>query len=315
MFTDNVVDELQKNAKKFNKVVLWGFKTKWHTHRFIFKAYYDNLKKAQIPVVWVDDAKVNQKYVEAGDIVFTASGMHGKMMPEKKSLADYHVPVRSDVFYCLHAERPDFIAQLKPGTYIQIKFFNNEAKQFTELYPVVHLDEKNKVLYQPWGTDLLPSEFGTPVYRKNRFVFWVGSIWKGVKNEGNLTEIQKLDGILRDKGMKLIPLRFIPLSWNKFFIRHSRIAPAIGGAIQVETNYLPCRMFKNISYGQLGFSNIKMFNELFKDCTVYNEDVKTMVEQVLSLSKEEYIQLVQKQQEICKKYTIAQHLTNIFKYI
>jgi hypothetical protein len=49
-----------------------------------------------------------------------------------------------------------------------------------------------------------------------------------------------------------VNLKFVPDWVNVAAIRRSRIAPAIAGRWQVEHNYLPCRMFKNISYGQLG---------------------------------------------------------------
>ena len=52
--------------------------------------------------------------------------------------------------------------------------------------------------------------------------------------------------ILKKNGLKFIHVRFIPNFLNTFLVRISRIAPSIGGRIQIETNYLPDRMFKNI---------------------------------------------------------------------
>lgn len=311
----DISQELKNNSKKFNKVVIWGFRNRWHTHRFIFQAYYENLKKCGIPVVWVEDEKKNQGVIEKDDLIFSASGMHGKMVPEKKSLADYNIPIRDDVYYCLHAESDYFIEKINMSRAIQLKFYNNDAEKFKKLYETVHYDALTKTLYQPWGTNLLPSEFEKPVYSKSKFVFWIGSVWKGKQNEGNITEIDKLMILLKEKGLWFQQIRFIPNSWNKFFIRHSRIAPAIGGAIQVETNYLPCRMYKNISYGQLGFSNIKKFNDVFKECAIYDENMSVMIDRVLALPKEKYIELILKQQEICKQYTIAHHLNNVFKFL
>ena len=311
----DIAEELKNNSKKFNKIVIWGLLHRWHTHRFIFQAYYDNLKKCGIPVVWVEDEKKNQAVIEPNDLIFSASGMHGKMVPEKLSLADYNLPIRNDVYYCLHAENDYFLEKIGFNKSIKLKFYNNDAEKYEKLYETVHFDRATKTLYQPWGTDLLPSEFKTPLFSKSKFVFWIGSVWKGKKNEGNITEIGKLVNILRAKKLWFQQIRFIPNSWNRFFVRHSRLAPAVGGAIQVETNYLPCRMFKNISYGQLGFSNVKKFNDIFKECNIYDENTEKMVDKVLALSREEYISIIEKQQKICKEYTIAHHLNNVFKYI
>jgi hypothetical protein len=311
----DIAQELKNNSKKFNKIVIWGLKNRWHTHRFIFQAYYENLQKCNIPVVWVEDEKKSQSIIEKNDLIFSASGMHGKMVPEKLSLDDYNLPIRDDVYYCLHAENDYFLEKISLDKSIQLKFYNNEAEKYEKLYEAVHFDRTTKTLYQPWGTNLLPHEFDKPIFCMTRFVFWIGSIWKGKRNEGNVTEIEKLAYILKSKKLWLQQIRFVPNFINKFFVRHSRIAPAIGGAIQVETNYLPCRMFKNISYGQLGFSNIKKFDSIFKGCNIYDENTEKMVDKVLSLKKDEYLALVEKQQEICKQYTIAHHLNNVFKYI
>ncbi|MFZ2310916.1 MAG: hypothetical protein WAW11_05225 [Patescibacteria group bacterium] len=311
----DIVNELKNNSKKFNKIVIWGFRRRWHTHRFIFQAYYENLKKCGIPVVWVEDEEKSKKIIEKNDLILSASGMHGKMVPEKKSLLDYHLPIRDDVYYCLHAENDFFIEKINFEKSIKLKFYSNEAEQYEKIYETVHFDSVSKTLYQPWGTNLLPHEFNEPVFCKTKLVFWIGSIWKGKNKEGNISEIFKLKNILRNKNLFFIPLRFVPNSFNKFFIRHSRLAPAIGGEIQVHNNYLPCRMFKNISYGQLGFSNIEKFNDIFLGCNVYDKDNSVMIDKVLSLSKEEYIDVIKKQQLICKQYTIAHHLNNIFKYL
>ncbi len=39
-----------------------------------------------------------------------------------------------------------------------------------------------------------------------------------------------------------------------------------------------------------------------------------MIAKVLMLEKKEYIEIIKKQQEICKNFTIAHNLNNIFKY-
>jgi hypothetical protein len=309
----DIKEELKNNSKKFNRVVIWGLKNRWHTHRFIFQAYYQVFKKCGIPVVWVEDEKKNQKIIKKGDLIFTASGMTGKMVPEKISLTDYNVPIRDDVYYCLHAEKDIFIQKIKADKRIELKYYSDESEKYPKIYEVVHFDSASRTLYQPWGTNLLPEEFKKPIFNKNKFIFWVGSIWNDKNNHGNIEEVTKFKNILAKKKLNFIHLRFIPDFLNIFFIRKSRIAPAIAGRHQVEINYLPCRMFKNISYGQLGFSNIKKFNDIFRNYNIYDEDIEIMTDRVLLLSKDEYIEMIKKQQEICKRYTIAHHLNNIFK--
>ena len=100
---------------------------------------------------------------------------------------------------------------------------------------------------------------------------------------------------------------------NRFFIRLSRIAPAIAGKFQVDINYLPCRMFKNISYGQLGITNVKKFKDILGDSFIEGETIKDLVNTSLSFNEEEYKNLVIKQQERIKPYTYKASIENIIK--
>ena len=309
----NEQEKLKELSRKFNKIIIWGFKSRWHTHRFIFQAYYRVLKKSNIPVIWVDDIASSALRVESGDLIISASGMYGKMVPKKNSLSDYNMPIRNDVYYCVHEENDFFLEKLNLERVVNLKYYTNEAENYKKIDECVFFDEEKRALYQPWGTNLMPHEFRRPIFSKLKFVFWVGSIWRGENGVGgNISEIEKLRKVINSFGLKFVPIRFIPNFLNIFLIRISRLAPAIGGAGQVENNYLPCRMFKNISYGQLGFSNIKKFEDIFKDCLIYDEDFSVMIEKILLLNKEEYKNMVKKQQEICKKYTIMNNLINIF---
>ncbi len=313
----DIKKEIKNNSKRFNKIVIWGLKNRWHTHRFVFAGYYRALKKSGVRVVWVEDEKKNREFIEPNDLIIMASGAYGKMVPQKKSLADYNVPIRDDVYYCLHAENDYFIQKIRPERRLILNVYSDEigAGQQPKIYEAVHFNKETRTLYEPWGTDLLPDEFKRPTYNNHKFVFWVGSIWNDKNNHGNLEEIARLKKSLEKRRLKFLPVRFVPNFMNVLLVRLSRIAPAIGGRFQVEINYLPDRMFKNISYGQLGFSNIKKFNDIFKDCNIYDEDMDAMIEKVLSLTKEQYIELVKKQQEICKRYTLADNLNNVLKFI
>lgn len=71
-------------------------------------------------------------------------------------------------------------------------------------------------------------------------------------------------------------------------------------------------MFKNISYGQVGFSNVKKFQDILGDANI-SGSIEEMTKKVLALKKEEYKSLVLKQQEIVKNYTYKNALENIFR--
>lgn len=301
-------------AKKFNKIVIWGLRKKFHTHRYIFQGYYRTLKKLGVPVVWVEDEAKNFGVVEKNDLVLSAE-VEGKMVPEKTKREDFHLPIKDDVYYCLHNYKQIFTKNIASEKLLNLQVYVKSAENFSKVKEGIHFDEKSRTLYQPWGTNLLPSEFKEPVFSRSKFVFWIGSVWNNAQNQGNINEIKELIGILKKRDLHFSKVRFVPNMLNVFLVRHSRIAPAIAGHSQVEMDYLPCRMFKNISYGQLGFTNVGKFKDIFKENLIFNRSIETMVDQVLGLRKEEYLNMVKAQQEICKNYTYVQHLENIFHFI
>lgn len=297
----------------FNRIIIWGLRKKYHTHRYIHKAFYENAKKLGYEVFWLEDEKSNAKLIKSGDLIISAEVV-GKMVPEKFKFEDYNLPVVEGVYYCLHNYKDVFTEKINNGYLLKLQVYSVLAeKSDTKLGPVTYFDTKSKTLYQPWGTDLLPEEFKKPVFSKSKFVFWVGSVWNNSLNQGNLEEILKLKKALEKNNLKFIKVRFVPNFLNTFLIRYSRIAPAIAGNYQVENNYLPCRMFKNISYGQLGFSNVEKFNDILKDANIYSKNIDEMVDKILKLNESDYKNIVIKQQEIVKDYTYKTALENIFK--
>jgi len=297
--------------KEKNKIIIWGLRKKYHTHRHIHQAFYKNAKKLGYKTIWVEDDRKNSKYIESGDLVISAE-VQGKMVKEKNKIEDYKLPIKGGVYYCLHNFKEIFRNKIDKNHLIDLQVYTTERVTGSDikLGPATYFNTKTRVLYQPWGTDLLPEEFKKPVFNKNKLVFWIGSVWNNIQNQGNLDEIKRLKISLFKNKIRFIKVRFIPDFLNIFLIRKSRIAPAIAGKYQVDVNYLPCRMFKNISYGQLGFSNVKKFNDILGECSI-NGTIEEMVEKILKLSEKEYKDLVLKQQLIIKNYTYKNSLENI----
>ncbi len=297
------------------RLVIWGLKTVYHTHRHIHQAFYKNAKKLGYNTIWLEDDKKNQKHIQAGDIII-ASEVLGKMIPKKNVFEDYNLPVRTDVKYCLHNYSNVFKSRLKKDVFISLSVYSNLVPTGNTPFDTArHFDTETRTLYQPWGTDLLVAEFKKPTFNKNKFVFWIGSIWNNATNQGNVHAIEKLKNVLKTHAIRFMQLRFIPDFLNIFFIRRSRIAPAIAGEYQVDIDYLPCRVFKNISYGHLGITNVKKFVDILGPEYVITEEqpLEHVVNKVLQLSEEEYIQEVIKQQEAIKHYTYKESIQSILQ--
>lgn len=304
-----------KFDKEKNKIVIWGLRNKYHTHRHIHQAFYKNAMKLGYKTIWVEDEKKNQKYILPGDLII-ASEVQGKMIPHKVVFEDYNLPVRDDVKYCLHNYQEIFKSKLNQNSYINLQVYTKNAESSDiKIDTARYFDTKTRTLYQPWGTDLLPHEFKKPLYNNNKFVFWIGSIWNNSLNQGNLNEIRELKSALRNRDIYFVKVRFVPDILNMFLIKISRIAPAIAGKSQIEMDYLPCRMFKNISYGQLGITNVKKFYDIFGKNIIKSDKISEIINKSLFLSKKEYINMTTIQQKLIEKYTYEESLINIIKTI
>jgi len=304
---DQPKDVLKKLAARYRKVVVWGLKRQYHTHRYIHQSFYRTLKKLGVPAVWTDFNPRQAGVIEAGDFVLSAD-------PKGRFVNGHNLPVKKNVFYCLHNFSADIARQIDPKFLLHLQVYTNFAETADQKWDeVTFFNSQTRTLYQPWGTNLLSEEFRQPAFNNHKRVFWIGSVWNNGLNQGNINEIAELKRALGKKKLKFSPVRFVPDWLNIFLIRYSRLAPAVAGRWQAENNYLPCRMFKNISYGQLGFSNVKKFGDLFKGCNLNEPTTEELVDKALRLSQPDYLALIAEQQKIVRGHTYVQKLSNIFR--
>lgn len=297
-------NKLSTFSKRFGRVVIWGLSKNFHTHKFIHLAFFKTLQSSTVKTIWLEDLEKNQSVILKGDLVLSVN------------VASKYLPIKPGVYYCLHNFDHSIAQKINRSFLLNLQVFTSGVKDLKgveKLDPVTFFDPKTKTLYQPWGTDLRANEFQKPVFSKNSpFVFWVGSIWNNELNQGNYDEIQEMKRVLGQNNIKLLNLRRIPSVANRYLIRRSRVAPAIAAQWQVDQGYLPCRMFKNISYGQLGITNVKEFELLLGDSYLSFSSIGDLITKSLSFKKQDYIELVNLQQEKIKEQTYVEKLVNIF---
>ena len=146
------------------------------------------------------------------------------------------------------------------------------------------IDLKNRAIYQPWATDLLPDEIdqiGIAKFNPDEtFVSHVGST-----NHDGLTPIFKeLKAICRKNEKKL--LTFSGLSQSEMIekIRSSYISVDLRGDWHRECGYVPCRMFKNLSYGKITGTNSVWVHEMFDGQVPFGNAVVELFENTRAYS-------------------------------
>ncbi len=302
----------QEFHKKFSRFVLWGLKDKLLPDRFIHRGYYLTAKKLGLPTVWLEDRMENNALLRPGDLLMVLGDYPSAMRYVSTVLP------RPDVYYCFYRTyRDDIVRQLQQENYLLRQEYRNHLLFGLQTVDTIRISQTEGLYYnptfrflcQPYGTDLLPWEFRQPVFNPTgRNVNYVGTRWRS-----NEDSIKRFDKYLRSVRLKFQLHSFVTLAEHIDLIRQSRLAPALGG-LDVGQNYPHCRMFKNISYGQLGYTDIPIHQDLYSRCHPPLGSLEEMSDYVLSMSEDDYISMTEAQQKITRRFTFLQHLANIFKY-
>jgi hypothetical protein len=143
------------------------------------------------------------------------------------------------------------------------KSYNYPGGTVEKLTYYSYYDAQNKALYQPWATDLFPDEFPVnPILfdESRRKVYYIGSIW----NE-NIDYVEPFKKACKDYEKKFVHKEKISDEKARKRIMESYVAPDIRGAHHIRVGYIPCRIFKNISYGAIPATNSPFVRDFFRD--------------------------------------------------
>jgi len=254
----------QWESLPFDQVVIYGHKLHTHTHSYIHHAFYRTFTHLGFPTFWFD----NSDDVSSFDFSRTLFVTEGS--------ADEGIPLRKDSLYMIHNIASDKYNDLDRKNWICFQVYTDDIlsnSNLIKIEPCIYYDLPAQCLYMPWATDLLPYEIEEAKINKvgvEKKIYWVGTVGEGLY--GNLSVLQPLIKACEENGIEFVSLHGVSREENQNRIRSSFLAPAIVGEWQLEKGYIPCRIFKNISYGKLGVTNSKRVAELFEGKIVYNPD-------------------------------------------
>ena len=248
----------------FDKVIIWGLPLHSHTHSYIHDCFFKAFKSMGIETNWVEDTtgKIENSFLDNSLVI--ACGV------DCKSLS-----VNDSAFYVLHNVDDHRFRQ--GNNFMNLQVYTKDTllpdREAEKLRAFTYWQENNRCLYQPWATDLLPNEMiydPVPAPEVNLTVNWVGSVTDGP--QGNLQQLQEYAQALHSRlGIPVQAHRGVGREDMVKLIRSSNQAPAIVAGWQKDNLYVPCRLFKNISYGQPAFCNSPVVKELSGDF-FYEED-------------------------------------------
>ncbi len=252
----------------FEKVVIWGHKLHSHTHSYIHNSFYRAFLHLGYPTYWFDDQDDVSDF-DFSNSLFLTEGQVDKM-----------IPLREDAIYLLHNPASNKYQSLCHAFF---QVYTDDILSYPNLIRVadcIYYDLAKRTLFMPWATDLLPKEIdeikeNLPNMKRERIIWWVGTLSKEPLH-GNLAEISEFITACEENGIPFYHSNpwLHPISTEEHIslISSSYMAPALVGTWQKKKGYIPCRLFKNISYGQMGITNSLRAYELFQKKIVYHPD-------------------------------------------
>jgi hypothetical protein len=284
------------------RFVIWGGLEGLESHRHIHRHFHNTALKMGIESVWVKDDPSSRVYITPDSTVLTADIL-GRNLGSAVPGADY----------VLHNfdGTSEICQTVIPEHLLRIQVWTNDAMG-EEWAPFRSFYKEGAVLFQPWGTNLLSEEFFDPIFNPlSQEIVFVGAVWsdqhEGVEL-GNQRTIYVLSRVCRDRRLHFRHLTQISDEENLNAVRSARLAPAFAGEWQVDHNYLPCRAFKNVSYGALGITNVPSLAEML-GCPA--GPVEETVGWALSLKRSEYVSRVHSQQKFVSHYSYRESIQAI----
>jgi hypothetical protein len=284
--------------------VLWGGGKNLDSFRHIHRHFHRAAGKLGIPSIWCEDDPDNVKYITSDSTIITVD-IWNQFIPYVEG-ADY-------VFH--NYDGSHWLCQkvaLSHTLRLQVWTYSADGEAWDERR---YFDRAARTLFQPWGTDLFSEEFLDPVFNQHsREAAYVGAIWSDPSpygELGNKETINELRRVLGEHGMQFKNFTQVSDAENVTAVRAARLAPAVAGNWQVEHGYIPCRCFKNPSYGAVMFTNVPTVQELFGDAAVKGTTLNELVENTLRLKRHEYEDLVVAQQRVAARYTYRENLLAI----
>tara|TARA_A100001201_G_scaffold3086_1_gene7314 strand:+ start:268 stop:1140 length:873 start_codon:yes stop_codon:yes gene_type:complete len=285
------------------KFVAWGLKLHSHTHSYI----HDSYCKAFSSLGWETQHFDGDTEVDVRDSIVLVSAHY-----------EHNVPLHPSNKYITHnCERDDFDNYERLSLQVYTNGIDSVGTSGEKLNEYTVFDGETKTLYQPWATDLLPDEIDTEyVENKEKNVVWVGTISRDNVHE-NYSEILPFVEECHMNGLvfQSVDPWTNPVTNEEHIrlIRNAGVAPTIVGPWQNENDYIPCRIFKNISYGNIGVTNSKMSKRIFGDTILYG-DGKELAEKYFDLSPKQKKRMYEESSSLVKnKHTFINRINTILE--
>ena len=299
----------------FDKVIIWGHKLHTHTHSYIHYGFYKAFKHLNYDVYWLDDNDINN---DMNNNIYNNLNFDNCLFITEGQV-DKNIPINESSIYILHNCSKQKYRTIKKKFNLQVITKSDlERYKFTRIDIASYYCGNQLVLC--WATDLLPEEINNNILKvkENKIISknvlnFVGMPlypWDEVQiwcNNNNI-EYNSMGGFSNTN---------VSSEKNMELIQESILAPAIQEPWQVEHGYIPCRVFKNLSYGKMVLTNNRFVNDyLFEGKLLYNEDIHKLMDMGIEFNNNNQKKLlIELMENVRDNHTYINRIQSIIKFL
>ncbi len=217
-----------------------------HTHSYIFEGFYNAAEFLGYSNFWIENQSDLEEIADSKTLVFC----EGSYIPDFKKGLNCKF-----VLHSIPTNLDNFSEFSESKKYLNLEVFKNEALNFEKIADLTYFNRENFTLYQPWATNLLPNQIfiGENIPNvENKISYYIGMLYgKGV------TRAQAYNLLLKDSivGTKIKCVTGASHKTSQKLTMRSSICLDIRDDHHLEIGYIPCRIFKTLSYGRQIFVN------------------------------------------------------------
>jgi hypothetical protein len=296
------------------QVIIWGHKLHSHKHSYIHNAFYNAFQHLRYKTLWLNSSD-NISRINFSNSLFITEGS-----------VEANMPILQDCYYILHnSSNLDYYSTKLPKShFIQLQVYTHDV---VNTHEATLIDKttlsyyKDNCLFLPWATDLLPNEINENIEKVKMQHF---------NTQNNIAYVGTINSVCISVH-QYCHIHNIPFPNDTSFfqnnievndsitlIQNSLMAPAFQDEWQCRNGYIPCRIFKNISYGKMGITNNVTVHELYNNTLIYDNDINIALTRGLDFEKmpSEYkIQTLIPLMELTRdKHTYLNRINTIFNF-
>jgi len=228
------------------------------------------------------------------------------------------MPLRKDCKYITHHIDTKYLTNsgvlyenvLKLGNYLPSLEVHEKVDH------LAYWDESTRTLYQPWGTDLLPNEIDENNPAKfdhnNKSLNYIGMLYE----QGPWWVQLFADILWENKRVEFkVFTQNASFEENLQMVRSSYLCPDFRSDWHLQCGYIPCRIFKNISYGRVTGTNSPFVKRAFGDYVAYGGTPDTLYSNLLESDAGGDIDIRSAMLFVKENHTFINRVNTILKFL